>query len=357
MISVICPVYNEEHYIKKLLDFYIHALPLEKELLLVDGNSTDNTTAIIKQYMAHHADIYLLENPQRIVPYALNKAIEAARGNIIIRLDAHTDYSPDYFERILEVFATTDADIVGGAMRIASGNTIQNAIGYATSTAFGVGNSSFHFPLYEGFTDSVYLGAWKKSIFKKIGLFDTAFKRNQDDEFHYRAKSMGFKIYQHPSIKLYYHPRKTLGLLFKQYYQYGLYKPMVLRKIKSAWSVRHFVPALFVMYLISALIIFMSALSIHRSTVIIPHEGFVINHSTFTLHSTTGSLTNSQYIIHNLAIKIILLPLLLYLLIDLYFSMMAKKPLRTLLTIVLVYPTLHISYGLGFIRGLFKTSK
>ena len=195
MISVICPIYNESAYIQKLLDFYTKALPAEKELLLVDGDSSDNTCAIIEAYRLNHPDIHLLHNPERIVPYALNRAIEVAKGDIIIRLDAHTDYSPDYFEKILDVFAKTDADIVGGPMRIAAGNTVQNAIGYATSTMFGIGNSSFHFEGYEGYADSVYLGAWKRSIFKTTGLFDVNFKRNQDDEFHYRAKGMGFKIY------------------------------------------------------------------------------------------------------------------------------------------------------------------
>jgi succinoglycan biosynthesis protein ExoA len=312
MISVVCPVFNESAYIKKLLDFYINALPSNKELLLVDGNSTDDTRTIIRQYMTQHPDIYLLNNPQRIVPYALNKAIEEAKGDIIIRLDAHTDYSADYFEKIVEVFKTTDADIVGGPMRIAAGNTIQNAIGYTTCTAFGVGNSSFHFPDYEGYADSVYLGAWKKSIFKTTGLFDVAFKRNQDDEFHYRAKSMGFKIYQHPDIKLYYHPRKTFGLLFKQYYQYGLYKPLVLKKIKSAVSVRHLIPTLFVLYLLT-----------------VP--------AYFIIPSYIG-----------------LVPLLLYLTGELFFTFRSKKPFAEMLAIVLVYPILHISYGMGFIAGLFK---
>lgn len=315
MISVVCPIYNESAYIKKLLDFYIKALPIEKELLLIDGNSTDDTCAIIKQYIAQHSNIYLLDNPQRIVPYALNKAIVVAKGNIIIRLDAHTDYSADYFEKILEVFRNTDADIVGGPMRIAKGNTIQNAIGYATCTAFGVGNSSFHFPDYEGYADSVYLGAWKKEIFKTTGFFDVAFKRNQDDEFHYRAKSMGFKIYQHPDIKLYYHPRKTYSLLFKQYYQYGLYKPLVLMKIKSAVSVRHFIPAMFVLYL----------------------------------------LTIPAYFIFSFYIGLI--PLLIYLLGDLFFTLRSKKPFAEMMSIMLVYPILHISYGIGFIGGLFSLKR
>jgi glycosyltransferase involved in cell wall biosynthesis len=312
MISVICPVYNESAYIKKVLDFYTTALPADKELILIDGNSTDDTCVIIKQYMQKRDDIRLLDNPKRIVPYALNKAIEAAKGDIIIRLDAHTDYAPDYFEKILETFANTDADIVGGPMRIAKGNTVQNAIGYATCTAFGVGNSSFHFPDYEGYTDSVYLGAWKKRIFATTGLFDVAFKRNQDDEFHYRAKSLGFKIYQHPDIKLHYHPRKTFALLFKQYYQYGLYKPLVLQKIKSALSVRHLIPALFVCYLLTIPI----------------------------------SLAFGFYIG--------LLPLLFYLLGDVFFTSKANNPISELLAIMLVYPILHISYGLGFIKGFIR---
>jgi succinoglycan biosynthesis protein ExoA len=312
MISIICPVYNESAYIKKLLEFYTHALPADKELILVDGNSTDDTCVTIKQYMQKRDDIRLLDNPKRIVPYSLNKAIEVAKGDIIIRLDAHTDYAPNYFEKILETFKNTDADIVGGPMRIAKGNTIQNAIGYATCTAFGVGNSSFHFPDYEGYTDSVYLGAWKKSVFKTTGLFDVAFKRNQDDEFHYRAKSLGFKIYQHPDIKLYYHPRSNFSLLFKQYYQYGLYKPLVLQKIKSALSIRHLIPAGFVLYLISLPFYF-----------ILP---FYIG----------------------------LLPLLLYLLGDLFFTFRSNKPINEMLAIMLVYPILHISYGLGFIKGFIK---
>jgi glycosyltransferase involved in cell wall biosynthesis len=315
MITVICPVYNESAYIKKLLDFYTHALPLEKELLIIDGNSTDNTCAIIKEYILTRPDIRLLHNPQRIVPYALNQAIRAAKGDIIIRLDAHTDYEPDYFQKILETFQTTDADIVGGPMRIAKGNKVQNAIGYATSTMFGIGNSSFHFENFEGYTDSVYLGAWKRAVFKTTGLFDLVFKRNQDDEFHYRAKSFGFKIYQNPAIKLYYHPRKNFKLLFKQYYQYGLYKPLVLKKIKSAVSLRHLIPPGFVVYLLLLPICF-----------IIPfYPG--------------------------------LIPLLLYILGDLFFTLRSKRPVTELPAVMLVYPILHISYGIGFLVGFTKTTK
>jgi succinoglycan biosynthesis protein ExoA len=310
MITVICPVYNEAAYISSVLDFYIKALPADKELILIDGKSTDATCAIIQQYQAKYDGIHLLHNPDRYVPYALNKAIVAAKGDIIVRLDAHTDYDIHYFEKIQETFDKTGADIVGGPMRIAAGNTIQNAIGYATSTVFGVGNSSFHFEDFEGYTDSVYLGAWKREIFKTTGLFDTAFKRNQDDEFHYRAKSLGFKVYQDPEIKLYYHPRKNLNLLFKQYYQYGLYKPLVLKKIKSAINPRHIIPSLFLLYLI--LLPLLLAVGFYPAVI----------------------------------------PLVLYLLAAFFYAITSKRSIKEVLTIPVIYCTLHIAYGAGFIIGV-----
>ena len=314
MITIVCPVYNESKYIRNVLDFCIGAMPGEKELIFIDGASADDTPAIIQEYIAHYPNITLLHNERRIVPFALNKAITAAKGDIIVRLDAHTDYSPDYFEKIIETFNATDADIVGGPMRIAKGNEVQNAIGYATCTGFGVGNSSFHFEDFEGYTNTVYLGAWKKNIFATTGLFDEALKRNQDDEFHYRAKSLGFNIYQSPQIKLYYHPRNSFAKLFKQYYQYGLYKPMVLKKIKSGFSVRHLIPAVFVLYLLS-----------------IPFL----------------ALVNAAYAF---------IPLGLYALCNLIFCFSSKKSFMQCLRIGWAYFILHFSYGLGFLLGLEKIS-
>jgi len=201
---------------------------------------------------------------------------------------------------------------VGGPMRIAKGNAVQEAIGYATSNFFGVGNSSFHFEDFEGFTDSVYLGAWRKSIFQKTGLFDELLKRNQDDEFHYRAKSLGFTIYQSPAIKSFYYPRNTFGKLFKQYFQYGLYKPIVLKKISSAVSLRHLVPSLFVLYLIGLPLF--AAINITYACI----------------------------------------PLLLYAAANLFFAAISKKNPLQVLRISFAYLTIHISYGSGFLLGLEK---
>ena len=191
----------------------------------------------------------MLHNKNKIVPYALNIAIKQSTGNPIIRLDAHTEYANDYIEKVIETFETTGADIVGGPMRAIGKTNFQKAVAYATSTKLGVGDSQFHDENAKGFVDSVYLGAWKREIFYDVGYFDEKMKRNQDDEFHYRAKSKGKKIYLNPEIKSRYYPRSSFRKLFMQYYQYGLYKPLVLKKIKTEIKLRHLVPIGFVFYL------------------------------------------------------------------------------------------------------------
>jgi succinoglycan biosynthesis protein ExoA len=309
MISVICPCLNEKNYIRLLLDFFVNSSPQEKELILVDGGSDDGSIPIIENYLQKHPNISLLHNPRKYVPYALNMAIARAKGDIIVRLDAHTEYASDYFTQIIDCFENTRADIVGGPMRAIGKTGFQQAVAYATSTKMGIGNSQFHFEEFSGYTDSVYLGAWKKNIFVKTGLFDEKMKRNQDDEFHYRAKALGFKTYQDNMIKSYYYPRDSASKLFKQYFEYGLYKPLVLKKIKSEIKLRHLVPAGFVIYLFSLL--------------------FLQNIFWFT-------------------------PLFIYILAALFFSVRGSYPLIVRAYIFCCYFILHFAYGAGFILGLGK---
>jgi succinoglycan biosynthesis protein ExoA len=312
MLTVICPVRNEEAFIENVIHFFINSKPQDKELFIVDGNSTDRTREIVLSYSSIHSNIHLLHNPQRIVPFALNKAIKESSGDPIVRLDAHTLYADDYLEKILETFQKSNADIVGGPMRAVGKTGFQKAVAYATSTKLGVGDSQFHDETSAGFVDSVYLGAWKREIFKEVGYFDEQMKRNQDDEFHYRAKSFGKKIYLNPEIKSEYFPRDTFQKLFKQYFEYGLYKPLVLRKVKSEIKLRHLIPALFVLYLLT--------------------------------------LCFSVYVFGWFA----LLPLLAYFALAILFAIKNNGNMMEKIYCIIIYPTLHISYGSGFLAGLFK---
>lgn len=310
-LSVICPTLNEEGFIEALLSFFINSKPIEKELFIIDGGSTDKTKEIVDTWSKKYPNIFLLDNPNKFVPFALNKAIPKCSGKYIVRLDAHTEYADDYFEQILKTFQKTNADIVGGPTRTRARNPFQAAVAYAICTKMGIGDSKVHQVDYEGPSDSVTFGAWRPSIFETTGFFDTELMRNQDDEFHYRARSKGFAIYQNPSIKLYYYPRSSFKGLFSQYFQYGLYKPLVLKKVNSEIKLRHLIPSFFVLYLITLPI--------------------------FLLFS-----------------NIFLLPLILYTLLSLFFSFNNDLAWEEKWRCLLVYPGLHMAYGGGFLLGLRK---
>ncbi len=309
-ISVICPTFNEEQNIGNIINFFLSAKPLEKEFFIIDGGSTDKTREIIKKFSNSYPNIYLLDNPNRFVSFALNLGIDRSNSDIIVRIDAHSKYSEDYFEKIIETFDAVDADIVGGPYLTAFKTDFQNAVGQAISTKFGIGNSKSHQADYKGYLDSVAFGAFKKKIFFEIGKFDERLIRNQDDEFNYRANSLGKKVYQNPEIKFWYYPRSSLRDLFIQYFQYGLYKPLVLHKVKSESKFRHLIPSFFVLYLLSL-----------------------------------------PFLISSLWIK---LPLAFYLLALAIVSFTRKGNFKIKIFSLSIFPAIHVSYGIGFLIGLFK---
>ena len=310
MITVLCPTYNEAEYIEKVLKFFLNSSPSGKELLLIDGGSTDVTKRIINEWTNKYSNIRLLENENKYVPFALNIGIKNSNGDPIIRLDAHTEYAEDYFEQIIKTFDDTGADIVGGPMNAVGKTNFHIAVAHTTSTVFGVGDSKIHKGRYKGESDHVYLGAWRRKLFDEIGYFDERLKRNQDDEFHYRARSLGKRIYLNPEIKSYYYPRSSLSKLINQYFQYGLFKPVVLRKIKSEIKLRHLIPSLFSIYILSLSLAYLS--------------------------------------------KFYLLPLMIYMFTDLIFSLKQKNGIKIVVYSMLIYPSIHLSYGIGFLAGLFK---
>jgi glycosyltransferase involved in cell wall biosynthesis len=274
LITVLCPTYNESEYIEKILKFFINAKPPEKELLIIDGGSNDGTKDILNEWTNKYNNIHLLENENKYVPFALNIGIKNSSGDPIIRLDAHTEYAGDYFEQIIKTFNETKADIVGGPMNAVGKTNFQIAVAQATSNVFGVGDSKIH------------------------------------KGRHYRARSLGKMIFLNHEIKSFYYPRDSISKLIRQYFQYGLFKPMVLRKIKSEIKLRHLIPSLFSIYILLLVLAFLS--------------------------------------------KFYLLPLFVYIFIDIYFSIRVKCNIKIMINSLLIYPVLHLSYGFGFLSGLFR---
>lgn len=247
LVSIVLPCRNEQGFIQDCLESILKQEPPEGglEILVADGMSTDGTHEYLLKLAKAHPQIRVLDNPGRIVSTGLNAAIRAARGEIIVRMDAHTIYAPDYVRQCLAALNATGADNVGGPMQTTARTYKERAIRAVFHSAFAVGGARSHLANYEGSVDTVIYGCWKKEIFDRIGYFDEELVRNQDDEHNFRLVRAGGKIYQTPRIRSWYHVRGSLRTLFRQYMQYGYWKVLVIRKHRMPASWRHVVPGAF----------------------------------------------------------------------------------------------------------------
>lgn len=330
-VSVVIPVLNEEKYIVGLMDS-IMKQDYDKsvlEIILVDGNSDDNTVSIINEYIKEHNIFKLLNNPERTVQHALNIGMKAAKGKYIVRMDAHATYANDYISKCIEYLEKTDAVNVGGPM-IAKGNTpIQRAVAAAYHSSFALGGGKFHQADFEGYADTVFLGAFKKETLEKLNYYDPNLPRSEDDDLNFRLNEQGYKVYITPEIKSVYYPRSDYVSLFKQYFEYGEWKVAVIRKHHKPARISHLIPCVFVIFLILGLIL----------SIIFP----------LFIGGTVGKLIP---IIYGTVCSV-------YLIIDAVVSL-TNKSLNNFsdrLRLFWVHIVLHISYGLGFIKGIFRFRK
>jgi succinoglycan biosynthesis protein ExoA len=248
-VSVIVPCRNEGGHIAAFLDSLLaqDARGLDLEILVADGASDDGTREALDACSRQDARVRVLDNPGRIVSIGLNAAIQAARGDIVVRMDCHTEFAPDYVRTCVEILQSTGADNVGGPARTMARGVRQRAVAAAYRSRFSTGGARFHDETYEGWVDTVTYGCWRRQTLLQLGLFDESLVRNQDDELNLRIVRAGGRIWQSPRIVSWYHPRATLRGLFRQYFQYGFWKIPVIRKHRLPASWRHLVPGLFVL--------------------------------------------------------------------------------------------------------------
>ena len=259
-VSIICPIYQEEKYIGKCIESILRQdYPRDRlELLLIDGISTDRTREIVGAYREQYSFIRLIDNPYKVVPTALNIGIEQAKGDVIMRIDGHCEYPVNYVSMLVHYLFKLDADNVGGVWntRPARLTTECIAIAEASSHIFGVGGSIHKIGAKQIVrTDTVPFGCYRRSVFDKIGLFDEELIRNQDDELNARLINNGGKIYLIPEIVINYIARDSLKKMCRMYYQYGLFKPLVTKKLGAPATLRQFFPALFLVCLVVGVIL------------------------------------------------------------------------------------------------------
>jgi succinoglycan biosynthesis protein ExoA len=315
LITIIMPIRNEARYIARALNAVLaQDYPADKmEILVVDGMSEDGTRETVAAMAVREPRVRFMDNPERIVPTALNRGVRAAQGEIIIRVDGHAVIAPDYLRRCVETLAVIDADCVGGPIQTVGETPRACGIALAQSSPFGVGNAAFRYACKERYVDTLAFGAYRREVFDRIGLFDPALVRNQDDEFNLRLIRAGGKIWLCPMIQSTYYARSSLCSLWKQYFAYGFWKVRVIQKHGRPASWRHLVPAAFVLALLTAA----------GMSVLVP--------------SYQWSLT-------------VLLP---YSLVLLFTSLWlaARNGWQYAPLLPLAFVTMHVGYGLGFLIG------
>jgi succinoglycan biosynthesis protein ExoA len=325
-VSIVVACRNEHTHIQALLESITQQKwdDISWEAILADGMSTDGTRSVLQEYSSRHSQIRMVDNPQQIVSTGLNRAIRSARGEIIIRMDAHTRYATDYCVRSLRALENTGAANVGGPARTEASDIRARAVAAAYHSRFSTGGAHFHDTDYQGWVDTVPYGCWRKATLEQLGLFDEALVRNQDDELNLRIIRNGGRIWQDPSIISWYSPRAKLSSLFRQYFQYGFWKVAVIRKHRLPASWRHLVPASFVLIngvLITALL-----------------ASMVMQSGTWTIISATMWVA----LLACYGASVLLFSI----------GTASQAGWETLPYLPAAFAAYHISYGLGFLFGV-----
>lgn len=318
LISVIIPCRNEELYIEKCIQSLLAQTGIEQnkiEIIIVDGESTDSTKEILDKYAG--TNVRIISNPRLITPVAMNLGIKAATGDYIAILGAHSTYPPDYLSNSLKLFKIDKSILgVGGPIFSEGSNNFSKATALCMSSAVGVGNAKHRFPDYEGFAEMACFPVFHKSAFEKAGFYDEKLIRNQDDEFCFRLRRLGYKIYISPRVQATYYVRTGPMKLFSQYFNYGYWRVAVLRKHKIPISIRQLIPGLFFLIVFIFLVI-----------------GFMFR------NITLGAALPAIYIGSTLIFA---------------FISIKKIGIKSAVNIPFVLFILHFSYALGFYRGFFN---
>lgn len=256
LVSVIVPCYNEQTTIQLLLSaLYAQTYPRsDLEVIIADGVSTDHTREQIGLFQERHPDLLVrvVDNLKRTIPAGLNTAIRAARGEIIVRLDAHSIPEPDYIARSVEALQAGRGDNIGGVWEIRPRGTgwIPRAIAAAAAHPLGVGDALYRYADRAQAVDTVPFGSFHCDLVQRIGFFDETLLTNEDYEFNTRIRRSGGTVWLDPAIRSVYLARANLKELAQQYWRYGFWKVRMLRRYPKSLRWRQALPPLFVLSLL-----------------------------------------------------------------------------------------------------------
>ena len=320
-VSFVIPMLNERDAIERCLDSVLtQNYPRDKiEILVIDGMSEDGSRELVKSMAQKIEQIKLFDNPRKRTPISLNIGARNAQGDIVVILGAHTKIHPDFVKHNIRYINELNIKCVGGTQINVGETPMQEAIGIAMGSLFGIPSAPYRFYKKKKFVDTVVYAAYKKELFDTVGYFDEKLHISEDAEFNWRIRKAGYKIFYTPEIISYYYPRKSLRTLFKQFYNYGILRVNVIKKHPDAFKFIHILPPLFVSLLLVTAI----------SGILIPETSlfFFSLLAVYLIYLITGAFITAQN---------------------------TQKP-EYIFKLIFIFMTMHISWGLGFLRGIFKT--
>jgi succinoglycan biosynthesis protein ExoA len=260
-VSIIVPCYNEQSTIRLMLDAFCNqTFPRhEMEVVIADGMSTDRTRDEVLAFQKDfpELEVHLVDNTLRSIPSGLNCAIEASRGEIIVRFDAHSKPYPDYVENCVNAHHAGRGDNIGGVWEIHPGaeTWVARAIAVGASHPLGVGDAMYRLAASASEVDTVPFGSYRRTLIEKIGGYNESLLTNEDYEFNARIRKSGGRVWLDPAIRSVYFARPTFRELIRQYWRYGFWKWRMLKRFPDTVRWRQALPPLFVLSLISLLLI------------------------------------------------------------------------------------------------------
>jgi len=229
-VTIALPVLNEEDYIESVVQGFLdNTYPNIVEIIVADGGSTDRTLEILERLSIQNPKVKVVANPEKKQAAGMNKIIECAAGELLVRADGHSDYDKDYVRKCVEVMQQTDSLNVSGSQRHVAKDPFQSGVALASRTWFGNGGANYKNPEYEGTSDTVFLGCFKTDVLREIGGYKLLSSDYVNEDAELNARLNDIKpdaVYVSPKIKVWYYPRKSPLDLWKQYYFYGKSRKM-----------------------------------------------------------------------------------------------------------------------------------
>ncbi len=310
-VSVVVPVLNEERHLREAVRRILsQSYPGDLEVILALGPSTDGTDGVAAALAAADPRVRTVANPSGRTPNGLNAAIAESRHPIIVRVDGHGLLADGYITTAVDLLEATGAANVGGVMAAEGTTDFTRAVATAMRSVFGVGGARFHTGGQPGPAETVYLGVFRREVLEQLGGYDESFLRAQDWELNHRIRSAGHQVYFSPDMSVTYRPRSSLNALARQYFHYGRWRRVVMRQHPGTASARYLAAPATVVACAAGLV----AAPVSAWALILP-GGYVAGVLAATALTARG------------------------------------LPRRAALALPVVYATMHLSWGVGFLTS------